>query len=279
MGNTSSIMLVSLSFPRYQMARNRFFQSNQCYYYVASMLQNVKESFISRPVSIYCIETRIQISLFLFFFLLKKERQENELVELSQKIGENFSIFSIIIREESVIRINHWEISKRIIKVAKKCKEFLFFYFSSPRREEERILEFIRIVGRREEELVKLESRGKFYSEEVSLFPLIFVFLLFSQPLISIRISSLWTFTGGASSIEGDGGEERGRAAAGTFNKAIANLVGPIKRRSREGKGKVTLHRNALALSIILPGIPLPLPSITQHKGICSNSWPNYWLW
>lgn len=28
------------------------------------------------------------------------------------------------------------------------------------------------------EELVKLESRRKFYSEEVSLFPLIFVFLL-----------------------------------------------------------------------------------------------------
>lgn len=52
---------------------------------------------------------------------------------------------------------------------------FIFFFFHS--REEESI----RIYSHRwegEEELVKLESRGKFYREEVSLFPLIFVFLL-----------------------------------------------------------------------------------------------------
>lgn len=152
---------------------------------------------------------------------------------------------------------------------------FIFFFFHS--REEESI----RIYSHRwegEEELVKLESRGKFYREEVSPFPLIFVFLLLLPPLISIRISSLWTFTGGASSIEGG----RGQAAAGTFNKAIANLVWPIK---RAGKGKVTLSETPWPSLSSYPGSsPPPVsclipPSITQHKGICSNSWPNYWLW
>lgn len=169
------------------------------------------------------------------------------------------------------------EAKRERYKSCKKWKEFLFFFFFHSREEES-----IRIYSHRwegEEELVKLESRGKFYSEEVSLFPLIFVFLLLLPPLISIRISSLWTFTGGASSIEGG----RGQAAAGTFNKAIANLVWPIK---RAGKGKVTLSETPWPSLSSYPGSspPPPVsclipPSITQHKGICSNSWPNYWLW
>lgn len=69
-------------------------------------------------------------------------------------------------------------------------------------------------------------------------------------------------------------------AAAGTFNKAIANLVGRIEQSGR--REKRPLSRRAtfrFSISVILnrrshPPMPpcLILPSITRHKGICSNS-------
>lgn len=72
-----------------------------------------------------------------------------------------------------------------------------------------------------------------------------------------------------------DRGVGGGRAAAATFNKAIANLVGPIKRGG--GKSDPSLKRPSLSSIPSLPSSRVSFPpSITQHKGICSNSWPNY---
>lgn len=192
-----------------------------------------------------------------------------------QKIGERIFLFLCLI-------IRGVKSTNTIIKVAKIPRIFFFpFQEREKKRERERkkVLEFIRSL--RGSSLSSLESRESFAELRYRSFRPFLSSSAVTPPLISIRISSLWTFTGGA-----DRRSSRGwRAAAATFNKAIANLVGSIKQ-EREEKSDPLWNPSLSSYSPPPPPPPVsclipppPPPSFDYTRHICSNSWPNYWLW